>query len=197
MVKLVDEDVFMKHFVEIDVESMLPRSGKILLPAYRNGQIMVSYLAAAFKYYYPEEYAKYAEYVKKDYYKYDKTYIQNLLTYQGRKEHIIIAPIISRGESNRFQEIDDLIICIENILRWDSVLLPLFELTFLNKIELINALTEYFNSKSTAYTLFIFHNQEKYLKCYETPDSNEIVGHTNNKLGLYNANGEVDEDIIE
>lgn len=196
MVKLVDEDIFMKHFIDKDVEFMLPRSGKILLPAYRDGRIMINYLTAGFRYYYPGAYAEYVEHVKNGYYKYDKTYIQNLLTYQG-EEHIIIAPIISRGESNRFQEITDLIICIENILKWDTVLLPLFELTFLDKIEVLNALTEYFNSKQLPYTLAIFLNQEAYLKHYETPDSNKIFNHTNNKLNLYNANGEVDDDILD
>lgn len=197
MVKFVDEDIFMKHFVDKDIEFMLPRSGRILLPAYRNGRIMVDYLAAGFKYYYPEAYAKYTEYVKRGYYNYGRTYIQNLLTYQG-EEHIIIAPIISRGESNRFQEVDDLIICIENMLKWDTVLLPLFELTFLDKIEVINTLIEYFNSKQLPYTLCIFRNQEKYLKCYETPDSNIMLNnHVNNKLKLYNANGEVDDDILD
>lgn len=196
MVKFVDEDIFMKHFVDNGIEFILPRSGKILLPAYRNGRIMVDYLAAGFRYYYPEAYAKYTEYVKRGYYNYGRTYIQNLLTYQ-EDEHVIIAPIMSRGESNRFQEIDDLIICIENILKEDTVLLPLFELTFFNKTEVLNQLTEYFNSKATAYTLAIFNNQEKYLKCYETSDLNKISNHMNNKLKLYNANGEVDNDILD
>lgn len=196
MVKLVDEDIFMKHFVDKDIEFMLPRSGRILLPAYRDGRIMVDYLADGFRYYYPEAYAKYIEYVKKGYYKYDRTYIQNLLTYQ-EDEHIIIVPIISRGESNKFQEIDDLIICIENILKEDTVLLPLFELTFFNETEVLNELTVYFNSKAIAYTLCIFRNQEKYLKNYEMSDPNKVFNRMNNKLKLYNANGEVDEDIIE
>ena len=189
MVEVVDKDLFMEHFEEKGNKYIIERDGRVLLPAYRNGKIMIDYLDAGFRHYYPEAHKQYFKDVCEGYYRYSNVYIQNLMEYQ-KDEHVMIAPIISRGESNKWQEISDLIICMEGILKKETLHLPLFQLTFLSEIEVYNSLVDYFDNY-TYRSLFIYRDQDKYLCKYIPSIKHKVTGIIEYKTGLYDANGEI------